>query len=104
MSSYFLVRQARGPEWDPSKGRREQAGWDLHVAFVDRLGDRAVIGGPIGDVDGEFVVLVVRAEERPRRARCSTPTRGWDRSCGSTPSSAGPCGSAPTRSKPPREC
>jgi uncharacterized protein YciI len=63
MSGYFLVRQARGPEWDPSKGRREQAGWDRHVAFVEGIGDRVMIGGPIGDVDGEFVVLVVRAED-----------------------------------------
>ena len=63
MSGYFLVRQRRGPEWDPSRGRREQAGWDRHVAFVDGLEDRVVIGGPIDDVDGEFVVLVVRAED-----------------------------------------
>ena len=63
MSGYFLVRQGRGPEWDRSKGRREQAGWDRHAAFVDGLGDRVVIGGPIDDVDGESVVLLVRAED-----------------------------------------
>jgi hypothetical protein len=63
VSDYFLVRQGRGPEWDRSKGRREQAGWDRHVAFVDGLGDRVVIGGPIDDVDGEFVVLLVRAAD-----------------------------------------
>jgi hypothetical protein len=63
VSGYFLVRQGRGPEWDRSKGRREQAGWDRHVAFVDGLGDRVVIGGPIDDVDGEFVVLLVRAAD-----------------------------------------
>ena len=63
MGGYFLVRQGRGPAWDPSKGRREQAGWDEHVAFIDALGDRVAIGGPVGDVDGEFVVLVVRADD-----------------------------------------
>jgi uncharacterized protein YciI len=62
VSGYFLVRQRRGPEWDASKRRREQAGWDRHAAFIDGLGDRVVIGGPIDDVDGEFVVLLVRAE------------------------------------------
>ena len=76
MSGYFLVRQARGPEWDPSKRRREQAGWDRHVAFVDGLGDRVVIGGPIDDVDGEFVVLVVRAEDEAA-ARALFDTDPW---------------------------
>ena len=61
--SHFLVRQARGPEWDPSLGRREQAGWDEHAAFIDRLAEdgRIVLAGPIGDVDGQYVVLVVQA-------------------------------------------
>jgi uncharacterized protein YciI len=60
---YFLVRQARGPAWDPSRGRRDQLGWNQHAAFIDRLTDDGTIwlGGPIGDVDGEYVVLVVRA-------------------------------------------
>jgi uncharacterized protein YciI len=63
VSGYFLVRQGRGPGWDASKGRREQAGWDEHAAFIDRLADRVVIGGPIDDVDGEFVLLLVRADD-----------------------------------------
>jgi uncharacterized protein YciI len=63
VSGYFLVRQRRGPEWDPSKGRREQAGWDRHAAFIDGLEDRVVIGGPIDDVDGEFALLLVRADD-----------------------------------------
>jgi uncharacterized protein YciI len=63
MSGYFLVRQARGPAWDPSKGTRGQAGWDRHVAFIDGLADRVLIGGPIDDIDGEFAVLLVRADD-----------------------------------------
>jgi hypothetical protein len=39
---YCLVRQGRGPEWDRSKRRREQAGWDRHLAFVDGLGARTM--------------------------------------------------------------
>ena len=58
------MRQERGPEWDPARGRREQAGWDEHAAFIDRLvaAGRIVLGGPVGEIDGEHVVLVVRAD------------------------------------------
>ncbi len=63
MAGYFLVRQARGPDWDPSRGRREQSGWDQHAAFIDRLSEDGTIplGGPVGDVDGQYAVLVVQA-------------------------------------------
>jgi uncharacterized protein YciI len=63
MSGWFLVRQARGPEWDPARGRREQPGWDEHAAFIDRLSDQGlvVLGGPVGEVDGQHAVLLVRA-------------------------------------------
>src|ERR1700748_469467 len=67
---HFLVRQARGPAGDPGRPRREQAGWEEHVEFVDRLTEqgRIVLGGPLDDVDGEYVVLVVIAsgEEEAR--------------------------------------
>jgi uncharacterized protein YciI len=63
VSGYFLMRQRRGPAWDPEKRRREQAGWDDHVAFIEGLGDRIAVGGPVDDVDGEYVVLVVRAPD-----------------------------------------
>jgi uncharacterized protein YciI len=64
VASYFLVRQARGPTWDPSRGRRQQSGWNDHVAFIGRLsGDGKIpLGGPVGDVDGQHVVLVVQAD------------------------------------------
>ena len=62
---HFLVRQARGPAWDPARPRREQAGWEEHVEFVDRLTEqgRIVLGGPLDDVDGEYVMLVVVASD-----------------------------------------
>jgi uncharacterized protein YciI len=63
MSGYFLVRQARGPDWDPARARREQAGWDRHAAFIDALADRVLLAGPIGDVDGEFAMVLVRAAD-----------------------------------------
>jgi uncharacterized protein YciI len=63
MAGYFLVRQARGPTWDSSRGRREQSGWDQHVTFIDRLSQdgRIRLGGPVGEIDGEYAVLVVHA-------------------------------------------
>jgi uncharacterized protein YciI len=63
MSGYFLVRQRRGPGWDPAKGRRDQEGWDRHAAFIDGLTGRVLLGGPLDDVDGEFALLLVRAED-----------------------------------------
>ena len=63
MAGYFLVERVAGPEWDHSRGRREQAGWDEHAAFMDRLVDEGfvVMGGPVGEGDGDHALLVVRA-------------------------------------------
>jgi hypothetical protein len=64
VADYFLVRQKRGPEWDYSRGRREQDGWDEHAAFMDALVEDGVIllGGPVGDVNGDETLLVVDVE------------------------------------------
>jgi uncharacterized protein YciI len=61
MADYYLVERARGPEWDYSKRRREQAGWDEHAAFMDALTEEGVIllGGPMGEGDGENTLIVV---------------------------------------------
>jgi uncharacterized protein len=61
---YWLVERAKGPSWDHSRGRREQPGWDEHAAFMDALAEEGfvVLGGPIGDGDGDNVLLVVEAE------------------------------------------
>jgi uncharacterized protein YciI len=47
----------------PSRGRHEQSGWNEHATFIDRLSDdgKIPLGGPVGDVDGQHAVLVVRA-------------------------------------------
>jgi uncharacterized protein len=57
---YYLVRMTLGPEWDHSRGRREQDGWDAHAAFMDGLVEEGtiILGGPVGDVDGEDTVHV----------------------------------------------
>ncbi|HEY7432413.1 MAG TPA: YciI family protein [Streptosporangiaceae bacterium] len=74
MSDYFLVTQARGPTYDPSRARREQAGWTEHAAFMDALAEEGVIvlGGPVGDLNEDDVLLVMdvasEAEVRVRLA------------------------------------
>jgi uncharacterized protein YciI len=64
VADYFLVEHVRGPAWDPRRARREQAGWDAHAAFMDKLAEEGVIllGGPVGDVDGQMAVLVCRTK------------------------------------------
>jgi len=68
----FAVTTAKGPRWKPTRGIREQDGWDEHAAFFDRLvGEGVVIlGGPIASSSGEDVALlaVEAADERNLRA------------------------------------
>ncbi len=70
---YFLVERGQGPDWDFTRGRREQRGWDEHAAFMEALAGEGcvVLGGPVGaDVDRGVVLLVLAAEsEAEARAR-----------------------------------
>jgi uncharacterized protein YciI len=52
-----------GPNWDPSRGRREQDAWDEHAAFMDGLVDDGfiILGGPIGN--GEQTMHAIEAED-----------------------------------------
>lgn len=63
-ADYFVVKVERGPAWDEARRRREQAGWDEHAAFMDALADEGfvLLGGPLGEIDGEYTLLVVDAE------------------------------------------
>jgi uncharacterized protein len=65
MPDHFLVENAKGPAYDHSRGRREQEGWDEHAAFMDRLAEEGfiVLGGPIGEGDGENTLLVIKADD-----------------------------------------
>lgn len=76
----FLVRLDHGPEWDPAKRRREQDGWPAHAAFMDSLVDDRFImlGGPVGEGDGEDVLLVVESsgEEDIRTRLAADPWWG----------------------------
>ena len=71
-SGYYLVERANGPAWDYSRGRREQADWNAHAAFMDALTDAGfvVLGGPVGGGDGDYNLLVVEADSEAQvRAR-----------------------------------
>jgi uncharacterized protein YciI len=81
VADYYLVRRARGPAWDHSRPRREQDGWDEHAAFMDELVDEGVIvlGGPVGEGDGEDALLVVDLEsDAAVRARLASDPWGED--------------------------
>jgi uncharacterized protein YciI len=81
VADYYLVERAKGPAWDHSKGRREQAGWDEHAAFMDALTEEGVVilGGPIGEGDGENTLAVVDVDsEATIRARLAEDPWGED--------------------------
>jgi hypothetical protein len=61
--AFFALTEACGPGWDPSRGRREQDGWDEHAAFMDGLVEDGfvIVGGPVGS--GDRVLLLVEADD-----------------------------------------
>jgi hypothetical protein len=65
VADYYLVELAKGPRWDHSRGRREQAGWEEHAAFMDGLVDEGfiVLGGPVDGDEGDNTLRVVDADE-----------------------------------------
>jgi uncharacterized protein len=78
---YFLVERGKGPSWDHSRPRRRQAGWDEHAAFMDALAEQGfvVLGGPIGEGDGDNALMVIDAEsEDVVRARLAEDPWGED--------------------------
>jgi uncharacterized protein len=56
----FAVTTAKGPNWDHTRGNREQPCWDEHAAFADQLVERGVviIGGPIASDDEDDIALL----------------------------------------------
>jgi len=61
MALYVLRLRRSGP-WDWSRDMREQAGWDEHARFMDRLVDDGflLLGGPLEG--GRDTLHVVQAE------------------------------------------
>ena len=79
MKTLFIVNQIRGKSWDASKPIRSQVLWDEHAALMDQLTAEGfiVLGGPLGDADGE-AMLVVNApdEETVQATLAKDPWRG----------------------------
>src|SRR5579859_8070122 len=57
----YLVGYGPGPNWDPTKPRREQEGWDTHARFMDALDEGVVIVG--GPLDERRAMLVMRDDD-----------------------------------------
>jgi uncharacterized protein len=74
----FAVTTAKGPQWDHTRGIREQPFFDEHAAFADELVERGVIllGGPIASDDEEDIALLAveaPGEEAVRRVFADDP-------------------------------
>ncbi len=63
MKNTFVILWAPGAAWTPGKTVREQAYWDEHAEFMDRLFENGtvIMGGPFSDGTGSLVI--VEAEE-----------------------------------------
>ena len=70
MSLHVVIREP-GPRWDPGRGMREQDGWDDHATFMDALAAErfVVLGGPIGDGERRFLLVVDAEDEAAIAAR-----------------------------------
>ena len=75
----FAVTTAKGPNWDHTRGIREQPFWDLHAAFADELAGRGVIifGGPVASDDEEDIALLAVQAADDRELRSIFATDPW---------------------------
>ena len=104
MKTRFVVLQAKGPSWDPTRLRRAQAQWDEHAVFMDQLtaDGFVILGGPLGEGDGEDALLVVDPPMKMQLLRPSKTIRGSKRGFWrSSRFSAGPSFWKQKKSKPP---
>jgi uncharacterized protein YciI len=70
MKTLFVINQIRGDKWDQSKPIRSQVLWDEHAAFMDKLTADGfiVLGGPLGDPEGEAMLVVDAPDEETVQA------------------------------------
>jgi uncharacterized protein YciI len=59
MKNTFVILWAPGAAWTPGKTVREQAYWDEHAEFMDRLFENGtvIMGGPFSDGTGSLVIV-----------------------------------------------
>jgi uncharacterized protein YciI len=72
VAQYFLVFRGKGPSWDHARGRREQDGWGDHAVFMDGLVEDGyvVLGGPVGEGEGEDTLQVMEADDEEAVRAC----------------------------------
>ena len=58
MKNTFVILWAPGAAWTAGKSVREQAYWDEHAEFMDRLFEdgTVILGGPFSDGTGSLVI------------------------------------------------
>jgi hypothetical protein len=63
----FAVTTAKGPAWDGSRGIRDQADFEPHAEFMDRLVARGaiVLGGPVESTDDADIALLAVEADSP---------------------------------------
>jgi uncharacterized protein YciI len=73
--AFFAVTMVHGASWDPGRGIREQAGWDEHAAFMDRLADDGfvVLGGPLGGGARALLMIEAGGEQEIRARMAADP-------------------------------
>ena len=59
MKNIFVIMWAHGAAWAAGKTVREQAYWDEHAEFMDRLFEdgTVIMGGPFSDGSGSLVIV-----------------------------------------------
>ena len=59
MKNTFVILWAPGAAWTAGKSVREQAYWDEHAEFMDRLFEdgTVILGGPFSDGTGSLVIV-----------------------------------------------
>jgi uncharacterized protein len=75
----FAVITAKNVNWDRGRDIREQAFWDEHAAFMDRLVDRGVVvmGGPIDSGAKDDIALMAVEAPDEGAARSLFDTDPW---------------------------
>ena len=68
MTNTFLILSTCGPNRDLSKDTREQAFWDEHVVFINKLIEEGFIflGGPLVDEGGALLAVYAEDENAVR--------------------------------------
>jgi uncharacterized protein YciI len=75
----FAVRTARGANWDPARGIREQSYWQEHGLFADSLVAKGVIllGGPVDSDDPQDIALMAVEADDEGAARAAFDSDPW---------------------------